>query len=105
LDGTSAAPVTVNGVATVNGYPAATQAGIVTAANLDATNVDPATTVTTDWAFFAGSGTISIAPGDQVVDPTTAAVGDITDTNCYATYSDAADSNTPPVITIVTTGC
>ncbi|KPD21262.1 prepilin-type N-terminal cleavage/methylation domain-containing protein [Idiomarina abyssalis] len=105
LDGTSAAPVTVNGVATVNGYPAATQAGIVTAANLDATNVDPATTVTTDWAFFADSGTISIAPGDQVVDPTTAAVGDITDTNCYATYSDAADSNTPPVITIVTTGC
>ena len=91
LDGTSTTPVAVNGVDTVNGYPAATEAGIVTAANLDATNVDPATTVTTDWAFFADSGTISIAPGDQVPDPTTAAVGDITGTNCYATYTDAVD--------------
>ncbi|MGM0430039.1 MAG: pilus assembly FimT family protein [Pseudomonadota bacterium] len=105
LDGTSGTPVSVNGVDTVNGYPAATEAGIVTAANLDATNVDPAATVTTDWAFFADSGTISIAPGDQVPDPTTAVIGDITDTNCYATYSDAADSDTPPVITTETSGC
>ncbi|MGM0907120.1 MAG: type II secretion system protein [Pseudomonadota bacterium] len=95
----------VNSISTVNGYPAATEAGIVTAANLDATNVDPAATVTTDWAFFVDSGTISIAPGDQVPDPTAAEVEDITDTNCYATYSDAADSDTPPEITIVTTGC
>ncbi|MCK7458966.1 prepilin-type N-terminal cleavage/methylation domain-containing protein [Idiomarina aminovorans] len=95
----------VNSVDTVNGYPAATEAGIVTAANLDATNVDPAATVITDWAFFADSGTISIAPGDQVPDPTTAVVGDITDTNCYVEYSDAADSDTPPVITTETSGC
>lgn len=105
LDGTSATTVDVNGVDTVNGYPAATEGGIVTAANLDATNVAPTTTVTTDWAFFVDSGTISIAPGDQVPANTAAAVEDITDTNCYATYSDATDSNTPPEITVVTTGC
>lgn len=103
LDGTSATTVDVNGVATVNGYPAATQAGIGTAANLSAYDTESTDDFAgEDWVYTVDGTTIYIAPAESVDDTGT----DLTSAGtCQVNYADAADANTPPVITTDTSGC
>jgi len=69
----------------VNGYPAATNAGIVTALQLDAT-----------------ADQVTITPG-----PPTLTVDIIGGTapNCRITYTEAPAANTSPAISVVTSGC
>ncbi|HKQ26480.1 MAG TPA: type II secretion system protein [Burkholderiales bacterium] len=69
----------------VNGYPAATNTGIITALQLDATG---------------DQVTITSAPPTVTLD----IVGG-TSPNCRVTYTEAAALNTSPVITSVTSGC
>lgn len=83
----TSATVSMEGVLVnqVNGYPAATNAGIVTALQLDAS-------------------------GDQVTitqGPPTLTLDTIGGTapNCRITYTEAAAANTAPVISVVTNGC
>jgi len=100
LDGTSSDPVDVNGVATVNGYPAATNDGIATAASLNAAATGSYDGE--DWIYTIDGTSIYIAPAESVDDTSTALTsgGD-----CQVNYADAADANTPPVITTDTSGC
>ncbi|MAA62869.1 UNVERIFIED_ORG: MSHA pilin protein MshA [Idiomarina abyssalis] len=108
LDGTSATPVPVNGVATVNGYPAASADGIVKAASLGAydtagSSSDPAVPFSSeDWVYTVVGTTIYIAPAESVDDTSTALSSD---GDCQVNYANAADANTPPAITIDTSGC
>jgi len=83
----ASATVSMEGVLVnqVNGYPAATNAGIVTALQLDTTGDQ-----------------VTITPG-----PPTLTVDSIGGTapNCRVTYTEAAALNTAPAISVVTTGC
>ena len=87
-DQLAAATVSMEGVAVamVNGYPAATNAGIITALQLDATN---------DQVTIAGGGaaplTIDIVGG--------------TAGTCTVSYTAAPAANTSPAISVVNTGC
>ena len=69
----------------VNGYPAATNAGIVTALQLDA-NSDQVT--------------ITLGPPTLTLD-----INGGTTPNCRVTYTEAAAANTSPAVSVVTTGC
>ena len=82
----AAATVSMEGVAVamVNGYPAATNAGIITALQLDATN---------DQVTIAGAAPLTI---DMV--------GGTAGT-CTVSYTEAPAANTSPTISVVTTGC
>jgi len=103
LDGTSAAPVEVNGVDTVFGYPAASEGGIIAAAQLDAQDATD-TTITSEWIFSVNTAEatdrILIAPAD-VGDGSTIVLGD----GCYAMYQETADADTSPTFTVKTTDC
>lgn len=72
-------------VAMVNQYPAATNAGIVTAAQLSAT-----------------ADAVAITEGTNSV---TVDINGGTSPNCRITYNAATAGPTAPVITLVTTGC
>ena len=84
---TTSGTVSMEGVnvAQVNGYPAATVAGIVTALQLD-----------------ANGDQVTITPG-----PPTLTVDTIggTSPNCRVSYTEAPALNTAPAIIAVTTGC
>ena len=69
----------------VNGYPAATNAGIVTALQLDATGDQ-----------------VTIAPGPPTL--TLDTIGG-TAPNCRVTYTEAPAANTSPAISVATSGC
>ena len=69
----------------VNGYPAATNAGIVTALQLDATGDQ-----------------VTITPGPPTL--TLDTIGG-TAPNCRVTYTEAAAPNASPAISVATTGC
>ncbi|WP_290653859.1 type II secretion system protein [Idiomarina sp.] len=109
LDGTKAAPVTVEGIDTVFGYPAASQAGIVAASQLEAiTGAAGAGTDTSqyDWVYTVESNTdpaanvVYISPIDVVTLPET-----LDGTNeCYVSYTEATDG-TRPEIAVDTSGC
>jgi len=108
LDGTAGSPADVNGIDTVNGYPEASVAGIADAADLS----------TQDWSTVIGtsSGPAVDDPGEGVI-AISLSDFDITGYNfstpassdagtaCVVTYANAADSNTPPVITIDLDDC
>ena len=83
----TSATVSMEGVLVdqVNGYPAATNAGIVTALQLDATGDQ-----------------VTITPGPPTL--TLDIIGG-TAPNCRVTYTEAAALNTAPVISVVTGGC
>jgi MSHA pilin protein MshA len=83
----TSATVSMEGVnvAQVNGYPAATNAGIITALQLDATGDQ-----------------VTITPGPPTL--TLDIVGG-TAATCTVTYTEAAALNTSPAINVVTTGC
>lgn len=104
LDGTSGSEADVADVKTIFGYPAATDAGIGTAASLGNNNED--------WVFAVGDGSTNttadvfyIAPaGFSDLDDSSTAE-DIYDTSCYVSYANATSADTPPVVTVDTTGC
>lgn len=105
VDGQEAAagPVTLSGVSMVYGYPAATSAGIVTATGLSA-----ATTATGDYVLFANTTdkTIYLAPtGKVTIAGANATQAEITGTNCYLLYTQAADANTAASVALTNTGC
>jgi MSHA pilin protein MshA len=83
----TSATVSMEGVLVnqVNGYPAATNAGIVTALQLD-----------------PNGDQVTITPGPPTL--TLDTIGG-TAPNCRVTYSEAAAVNTAPVISVVTNGC
>jgi MSHA pilin protein MshA len=83
----TSATVSMEGVLVdqVNGYPAATNAGIVTALQLNAT---------------ADDVTITQGPPTLTVDT----IGG-TAPNCRITYTEAPAANTSPAIIVVTNGC
>lgn len=87
---------TVGDVDVVYGYPAATAAGIMAALNAS----DFGSVVATAAVADVEIGDLVIYPSDKVVtediDP---------NTNCYVIYTEAADADTPPVVTAVTSGC
>jgi MSHA pilin protein MshA len=104
LDGVeSAASSTANSVATVYGYPAATQVALQGAADIPAT----------DWTFVAGAGaaavaatpaagTIGIHPVGVTVDFTeTGAAG----SSCHAVYTPPSAAGGSPTVAVVTGGC
>lgn len=104
LDGVeSAASSTANGVATVYGYPAATEAALQGAADIPGS----------DWTFVAGSGaaavaanpaagTIGLHPKGVTVDFT---VTTLSGSSCHATYTPPAAAGGSPSIVVVTGGC
>ena len=106
LGGTPDSTITVNSVTTSGGYPTATAGGIKVAASLD----------DGDWATLAVDGDSDPAtPNTYYVGPASyipnggASESDFTaadGTNgCYASYTETADSDTPPTITTETSGC
>ncbi len=86
-NGVASATVSMEGVLVnqVNGYPAATNAGIVTALQLDPSG---------------DQLTITQGPPTLTLD----SIGG-TAPNCRVTYTEAAALNTAPAISVVTTGC
>lgn len=90
----------------VYGYPAATGAGIVASMDVDAGSSGAAGG---EWAFFEASGTpntLLFAPAASVTFSGTPAASDITGTNCYITYTEAEDENTPATVALTSaTGC
>lgn len=100
---------TVGNVGTVNGYPSATDtdtdglAEIAEAANLSAT----------DWAAFINdtAGKVYFGPADLIESATSANdfidvdSGTSGDQGCFVSYTNAVDSDTPPVIDSATNGC
>lgn len=101
-DTTSAAS---GAVEVVYGYPAATANGIIKAVTLDASEL-VATAATTDWVYFAdGADDIYIAQSSVVGASDETDETGIIDTECYLQYTNTDDANTPPAITVVTTGC
>lgn len=84
---TTSATVSMEGVnvAQVNGYPAATNAGIITALQIDATGDDV---------------TITQGPPTLTLDTNGG-----TAPNCRVSYTEAPALNTAPTIITVTTGC
>lgn len=98
-----------SGIALVNGYPAASDDGIIEAADLSVTDiVDVAdgSTASSDWVYSDDvSGTVYFAPAGHVPGVSDADETTITDAECYVQYVDATGVNSPPAITVVTTGC
>ena len=87
-------------VDTVYGYPAATDAGIYAALDVDSN--EWGSVVASGW-----SGNAAVSDGDLVIFPadlTTSEDGG-TDSECYLHYTAAADEDTKPVIGTVTDGC
>jgi len=102
----------------VNGIDLYTSFGYPHAASITALTAVPATTdlstimslESTEWVFVTGTAagaataakpalnSFAISPKGVTVDYTSA-------TSCHVVYQDAADKNTPPVITIVSGGC
>ena len=108
LGGTPDSFVDVNGVATSGGYPSAEDGGIDVAAKLD----------TADWVTLevaaggasddATPDTYYIGPADYIPNNGTSET-DFTQADgsngCYASYVETDDPNTPPTISIETSGC
>ncbi|RUO66119.1 MSHA pilin protein MshA [Pseudidiomarina planktonica] len=109
LEDSLGATGTANGVDTVFGYPAATAAGIIAATNMDAEAVADGAAATAEWAYFVDATTtpesLLLAPGDLVTGSATAAATDISGTNCFVTYSQAADASTPATVVVTDSGC
>lgn len=112
---TAANQVTVSGVtiATDFGYPSAATFTAVRSAPLAATDVATfAELEAADWDFTPGAGSAAtaspalgsfgISPVNSTVDFSVTAV---TGASCHVLYTDAADANTPAVVTVVTGGC
>lgn len=101
-----AGPLTLNvgNISVVYGYPDATATGVVAATSLNASAIVANTAATTDWVYFVGTGTIHIAQS-SVIGQTTADEAGITGKSCYLQYTNAANANTPPVVSVVTSGC
>lgn len=107
IDGELGATGTVNGIDTVYGYPDATQAGIVEAAQLSAiTSAAGSGTDTSqyDWTFTTDDtvdpDTIYISPIDFVDLPATLDGSN----SCYVQYTTASETERP-IISVVTSGC
>lgn len=83
---------TVNGIATVFGYPAATIAALEEAAGL----------ADTDWTISTPAGT----PAAVIITAQDApASASVDATGCKVTYTQAADANTRPTVVVIDTGC
>lgn len=95
LAGTTATPISVEGVNTVNGYPTADEDGIIKAAQIDTTPT------TGEWVFHPVTGT-GIYIGLQSRPETDA---DIITGACYVLYKESAAANEAPVISSVVSGC
>ncbi|CUA87026.1 prepilin-type N-terminal cleavage/methylation domain-containing protein [Pseudidiomarina woesei] len=98
----------VDSIPTSYGYPTATVAGIVTAANI---NVAPDnTSLAGDFVFTRDTSgpqdMIYIAPA-ALIDATGYGITEVTATNCYLQYIEASGpaSNQGYTLTVVTTGC
>jgi len=100
----------VNGVDTVYGYPAASQAGVVAAAQLEAiTSAAGAGTDTSqyDWTFTIEAGATATDPDVIYISPI-----DIVDlpatldgsNNCFASYTEATETE-GPAISVNSSGC
>ncbi|NNN99677.1 type II secretion system protein [Vibrio anguillarum] len=84
----------VNGVAVVYGYPAATSTGIVAAvAGLE-----------TDWNYAEKSGTPNSLVATFKSEAVSGAV-QIEATNCFLSYLEAASSSSSPTVSITDNGC
>ncbi|MDA7746398.1 prepilin-type N-terminal cleavage/methylation domain-containing protein [Psychromonas sp.] len=86
IEKSSSATVTKSGVNVVNGYPAATTAGIIAAVDLSAN----------DWTVTAGGGTTALT---IEASGSTATAG-----TCEVQYTEAV-SGSRPVIEAIVTGC
>jgi len=82
----------VNGIATVYGYPSETSAGIGKAV----------TGLTADWDTFADTSGFYVT---FKADPSHSSKSDITDTECYIQYVEAANSVSEPTITVDDDNC
>ncbi len=107
IDGNEKAPTaTANGVNMVYGYPAASSAGVISAAGLSA-----ATNLTSDFVYFddatATPPTVHITSTNKLTTIAGAAAtkAEITATNCYIVYTQAADASTASGVAITSTGC
>ena len=92
----------VNDVDTVFGYPAASDDGIAEAMDIDLTNDFASNVITGTPAIFVVRTTGSDAPAAVVAGNGTG--GEAND-GCYVAYTEAADANTPPVITLNLDDC
>jgi MSHA pilin protein MshA len=92
-------------VEVVYGYPAATANGILKAVTLDASLIVANNAPATDWVYFADGGDIYIAQSSVIGTPTAATEAGITGKGCYVQYTNTDNANTPPAITVFTTGC
>ena len=95
--GAGTAPCSVDGVEISYGYPIADELGIMAALNV---SEDFNSVVATADVGDVEIGDLVIYPSDKVV---TAGINP--NTNCYVIYREAADADTPPVVTAVTSGC
>ena len=84
-------------VAVANGYAAAT-AATATAAGLTAN--DYTVTVNTGSSAQAAAGNLPAIPANSFIAQPISVSGNITGTTCYLTYTQAANTTTPPVVTV-----
>lgn len=107
IDGNEKAPTaTASGVSMVYGYPAASSAGVISAAGISG-----ATDLTSDFVYFAdGSATpptVHVTSTSKLTTIAGAAAtkAEITATNCFILYTQAADASTPSSVSITSSGC
>ncbi|GAA0374054.1 type II secretion system protein [Bowmanella denitrificans] len=94
---TSSIAVPGGTVAMAYGYPTAAAAGIVAAMDIQAGAAG--SVANAEWGYFVGTGTVTFAPYNKITWSATPAATDITNTNCYLTYTAATGAGTPLVVT------
>lgn len=104
IDGKEKEPTyNASGVDFVFGYPDASSTGIIAATGLSV-NTAAGSDYGVHYDTTSTPPVTYLAPSGKVTFPVTAATG-ITATNCYISYTQAADANTPPVVAMVNTSC
>ena len=96
--------LTAGAISVVYGYPDATATGIIAAASLNATVLAANTVASSDWVYLISGSSVYLAQS-SVIGSTTADVAGITGKNCHIQYTNATNANTPPVISVTTSGC
>ena len=91
----------VESIDTVYGYPAATDAGIGEASNIDSQDWDTLEVAGTPNKYYVSPEgyTQPATSGDPLVE------SDYTSGNCYAVYSETSSADAAPVVTAETSGC
>ena len=108
----ASAAVSVSGttVNTVYGDPAATSSdGLIAATDVTAVEITGSQTQSAldaaDWAHFAASGVLYVAPASLFTTSSTAAAATFTATNCYVQYTAATASARAIVALQSSSGC